>query len=1101
MAQDQEILQLENLCKELYETQDPHVRNAAEKALVNFPTSSDSLQKCQLLLERAATPYSQLLGATTLTKLVNKSASAVNSEQRLKIKDYVLEYLGTRTKLQGYVQQALIQLYARITKIGWNDMQKQTHIFRTVTQDLGKFLQSGSTVHVTVGVQLMTRLVVEMNQMTETEVHHSITWHRKISFSFRDQTLYQIFEIACELLKNAHSSAKNLDFNDSPQHNLMSGSLQLALTCLTYDFIGTSSDETSDDLSTVHMPTNWRKAMVDFSLMQLLFDLYKCLPPTLSAIAISCLVQLASIRRSFYINSEKTEFLNKLVTGVKTVLESPQGLSEPSCYHEFCRLLARLKSNFQLGELVRCDSYRDVIKLVAEFTITSLQMWQFAPNSIYYVLALWQRLVMSIPYVKASEPHMLETYTPEVTKAYITSRLGSVAQVVQDNLEDPLDDFAVLSQQLEQLSQIGRCQYEKTCTQLVQLFDEAARKYQEQAGRDSAQLTIQEGILSWLVYIIGAQIGGRVSFSSTDEHDEMDGELVCRVLQLMGAIDSRLAQRGCEKLDLALLYFIEQFRKIYIGEQVQRTSKVYKCLQEVLGLSEESMVLSVFIRKIITNLKYWANSEIIISKTLQLLNDLCVGYSSVRKLVKLETVQYVLTNHNSENFPFLGANGMATLKDTRCRTTFYMALGRLLMVDLGEDEDRFDIFMRPLTNMFDAVAQMLSQAETPMFRSEECKRSLIGLARDLRGVAYAFNTKTSYMMLYEWLYPNYFPVLLRGIELWYHEPVLTTPILKLMCELAQNRSQRLQFDVSSPNGVLLFREISKLLVAYGSRILTLASIPKEQLYPMKMKGISVCFNMLKAALCGNYVNFGVIRLYGDRALDDALDIFVKTLMSIPQTEILLYPKLSQSYYALLECLASDHMAFISNLEPQVFLYILSTISDGLSAFDTMVSTGCCSILDNIVTFLFKKLTKKGKSVQDANGTPNGASLVQILEMRPEILQQMLSTVLNIIMFEDCRNQWSMSRPLLGLVLLNEEYFGKLRGTLLANQPIDKQPAMERCFSNLMEGIEYSLLSKNRDKFTQNLSVFRRDVNDSLKSDSKTSSVVSTSVINGSIDMM
>ena len=39
----------------------------------------------------------------------------------------------------------------------------------------------------------------------------------------------------------------------------MSGSLQLALTCLTYDFIGTSNDETSDDLSTVHMPTNWRK--------------------------------------------------------------------------------------------------------------------------------------------------------------------------------------------------------------------------------------------------------------------------------------------------------------------------------------------------------------------------------------------------------------------------------------------------------------------------------------------------------------------------------------------------------------------------------------------------------------------------------------------------------------------------------------------------------------------------------------------------------------------------------------------------------------------------------------------------------------------------
>ena len=47
------------------------------------------------------------------------------------------------------------------------------------------------------------------------------------------------------------------------------------------------------------------------------------------------------------------------------------------------------------------------------------------------------------------------------------------------------------------------------------------------------------------------------------------------------------------------------------------------------------------------------------------------------------------------------------------------------------------------------------------------------------------------------------------------------------------RSQRLQFDVSSPNGILLFREISKVIVGYGSRILTLGDIPKDQLYPLK----------------------------------------------------------------------------------------------------------------------------------------------------------------------------------------------------------------------------------------------------------------------------
>ena len=62
------------------------------------------------------------------------------------------------------------------------------------------------------------------------------------------------------------------------------------------------------------------------------------------------------------------------------------------------------------------DNYSESIQLMAKFTVESLQMWQFAPNSIHYLLSLWQRMVASVPYVKATEPHLLETYTPEVTK-------------------------------------------------------------------------------------------------------------------------------------------------------------------------------------------------------------------------------------------------------------------------------------------------------------------------------------------------------------------------------------------------------------------------------------------------------------------------------------------------------------------------------------------------------------------------------------------------------------------------------------------------------------------------------------------------------------
>ncbi|NXO93201.1 XPO7 protein, partial [Certhia brachydactyla] len=93
--------------------------------------------------------------------------------------------------------------------------------------------------------------------------------------------------------------------------------------------------------------------------------------------------------------------------------------------------------------------------------------------------------------------------------------------------------------------------------------------------------------------------------------------------------------------------------------------QLYRRLSEVLGLNDETMVLSVFIGKIITNLKYWGRCEPITSKTLQLLNDLSIGYPCVRKLVKLSAVQFMLNNHTSEHFSFLGIHNQSNLTDRR----------------------------------------------------------------------------------------------------------------------------------------------------------------------------------------------------------------------------------------------------------------------------------------------------------------------------------------------------------------------------------------------------------------------------------------------------
>lgn len=73
---------------------------------------------------------------------------------------------------------------------------------------------------------------------------------------------------------------------------------------------------------------------------------------------------------------------------------------------------------------------------------------------------------------------------------------------------------------------------------------------------------------------------------------------------------------------------------------------------------------------------------------------------------------------------------------------------------------------------------------------------------------------------------------------------VTTPVLKFMAEFVVNKTQRLTFDSSSPNGILLFREVSKLVVSYGTRILLLPA-PSDP-YATKYKGIWISLTILKA---------------------------------------------------------------------------------------------------------------------------------------------------------------------------------------------------------------------------------------------------------------
>ncbi|MCO5551769.1 hypothetical protein L7F22_005272 [Adiantum nelumboides] len=1150
------LAQLEVLCERLYNSQDSSERAHAESTLQCFSVNTDYISQCQFILNNTSSPYAQMLASASLLKQVTDHTLSL--PLRLDIRNYVVSYLGTRGReLQSFVTTSLIQLLCRITKLAWYDDDR----FREIVKEATTFLTQATTEHFYIGLKIFNQLVAEMNQANGGL---PLMHHRKIACSFRDLALFQIFQISLTSLRQLKG--------EGTDERLKEQAINLALKCLSYDFVGTSLDESSEDLGTIQIPSSWRPIFEDTATLQLFFDYYTATKPPLSKEALECLIRLASVRRSLFAGeTERSKFLTHLMNGTKDILQkaqavwmsdalgivpncqnsilewfraqdrmdgykeegsssqdkqsnptihevgegssqaeegfphaaffitgtaSPgtlfggmqsmvpnpmyaniglhpgfqgtQGLADHDNYHEYCRLLDRLKINYQLSELVSVEGYSDWIRLVAEFTIKSLQSWQWASNSVYYLLGLWSRLVSSVPFLKIDSPTFLDGYVPRITEAYITSRFDSVQAVVQNSIsEDPLDNEELLQDQLDSLPYLCRFQYEKTSLYVIQLMEPILQTYTEAAkitpsiGND--ELSVMEGRLTWLVHIIGAIIKGRQSSNSGAESQEIiDGELAARIFQLIQVTDTgshiqRYGQRSKQRLDLAILCFFQNFQKVYVGDQAMHSSKqLYARLSELLGLQDHLLVLNVIVGKIATNLKCYTQASDVIEQTLHLFQELAAGYMSGKLLLKLDAVNFILGHHTREYFPFLD--------DFSCsqnRTTFYATLGRLLF---SEDSP---IKFKPALEPIQQVLLTLEATPDSSFRTDAVKFTLIGLMRDLRGIAMATNSRRTHGLLFDWLYPAHMPLLLRAISHWTDTPEVTTPLLKFMAEFVFNKSQRLTFDSSSPNGILLFREVSKLIVAYGTR--TMALPTPSDAYSFKYKGIWIMLTILTRALAGNYVNFGVFELYGDRALADALDIGLKISLCIPLEDIMGFRKLARAYFALLEVLCHNHTSVIVMLETSTFARIVSSLEAGLKCLDISISTQCASAVDNLAAFYFNNIT--------SGENPNSQAAVQMarhITDCPTLFPEILKSLFEIVLFEDCANQWSLSRPMLSLILINEKIFNDLKAQILSSQPPDQQQRLAGCFDKLMNDVARTLEPKNRDKFTQNLTVFRHD---------------------------
>ncbi|CDR95070.1 EXPORTIN 7-RELATED / RAN BINDING domain containing PROTEIN [Babesia bigemina] len=1094
-----DLEQLELLCQALYGGQ-PLQQNEAHEVLMPLLRDVQKIPLLRDILAQSANLQALLFAASGLVTVITNHWSHVSDAHKTELREFLLNYLYNRgpemLKCAPEVLGQFIHLYCRIVKLGWLE-EVSNH---PVVQHVGQFL-SASTQHWIIGLSIYSDLTQEM----QPQMGKFVAKLRRGALNFKETVLPKIFSVTVQTLEQFNNGTAVVA-DSFEETRMLQQILQLCYNCLSFDFMATMPDDTSEEQSTVMIPQSWDILRSD-KVPRTLFELYaknSVVRPSCAVLCLRCLVVVAALRKSFF-NTEAEDLchINSFMMGTMDIIRNKTGLANEDCYHELCRLLGKINASNQLSQLLQSAVFPMWTEQLHNFTMEALANWQHMPNSKHYLLGVWAHMVVPLGYMRGKAPSVLETNILQITLEFIKSRLA-MAEVVAtagDDLEfdNPLDDDILRMEQSDLFSRLCRCQYRTVCSRIIESFQEL-----EKMPMTHNYMAIKQEKVAWLVMLAGAMLNGSSSLRLTGDESNitavclqtMNIELVGHVFLNMDASDSKLTE--CTKLEMSFLHFLTYFKKFFISEHTkgsisgdcrERFAQVPGCPP---GTDGAQYLLNRLVDKVFFNLQRRVSNEGVIKKTLNFFSELSSGIDivhyadrsphlvvSARLILQCKTLRFALVNHADPGFMFLQVPQYG-----RYRTIYYSILCKLLLLELGSEEEqgdsvpKFEGFMEHHRLVIDQLWNL----NAGVLSSPECRSTIIGLMRDLRGVCRSCISVEAYQMFFNWIVnapkqpgKSRLHIMKRIVEACWSDCDVMVPLVKCLAEFLDNRGHRITFDKTSANGILLFKESAGIVMSYGVKLLQMAQAAggvrqagnDREAYKKIYKGAAACLQVLDHTLGGDYVNFGVFEVYGDATLDEVLQLAFQLCLVIPIEDLQAYSKAMHPVYSFLDISTKLFMPQMLSLSLENVVQLINACMDGLCSYESATSLSAASALDNFVTHVYNE-----RNSTLTGGAPHPARV--FLESKLECLHRAMVLIFNLLLSGDSNSAWSVSRPLLGLILLNQNEFTQLPRSLSVNMSEEKQAKLQRCFESLMNGLDTTLSHQNKDTFTKNVYIFSQE---------------------------
>ena len=724
-----------------------------------------------------------------------------------------------------------------------------------------------------------------------------------------------------------------------------------------------------------------------------------------------------------------------------------------------------------------------------------MQSRNYLGPSVAALLSFWAVLLNAKTYCCAKKADQLNDYLPVIVNLFLTSRLNLASQVVaQPGDADCIGIFGDVDTQPSMLESIGQllrhmksAGVDMLLQLLVPLLQEYAASIADTERSDLAVLEIRIGALAFVV-------GMLAKHPLEEESDESDVEAFAAVIRLIPVINSRVGtldsasgqryrQLPLQYLEHSILHFLHCFRHNFLVEvSPTNPSSTVSHLVSKLRLAPsveleavlqqpqagaQIALLGLFADKIIFNLESWSLCDSISDSCLRLFADM--AETSRRQLLEVECVRRVV---NCDKFPF-------ALSPSLRRSRIEL---RRIVTSLFEDlrETRFSNYLKPMETLLGELNDIVPSNPSCLCEGQG-RDTLLGLLYDLRGVLLAINSRRAYNTFFAAFFPGHIQTLTGTLSACSSDIAVEVALLRLFVEFFSNRIQRISFEVHSPSGVLLFRQLSSILqhaakwlaippntVQCLADICASAGLSRDECYAKYFKPVYLCLLLLHRGLSGNWVNLGVMELYGDAAYVNALGVGYSFLVALSFNEIAQYPKVAEAFMLVLEQLLTHHVTFVANQESATVMHLLSCLEQSLLAV---------SLPHQALTAAYNSIAALATTI--ATNHRISEAFEQHLQQDPQYFHRLLMLVISNAVNDDGGNQWTISQSILPILQLMRGAFNSFVDDIVARLPEESsRHDLRSAFSDLLASAylrevgSFSEQQRVKEQFQRALCTFR-----------------------------